>query len=175
MGEPLDELYFKWLYSQVADPRIVRTYRTYWRLLRLLYTKEFVWTVPNDDNRIEDGKDLRYEFIDQSQLMDVDIGWMNLGCSMLELLIGISRKLSFSAEGEPRLWFWELINNLGLSKLTDAAHFVDETVLDTLDAVIWRTYHYNGTGGLFPLKGPCADQRRVELWYQMSAYILEKV
>jgi hypothetical protein len=31
----------------------------------------------------------------------------------------------------------------------------------------------NGTGGLFPLKMPKVNQRRVEIWYQMSAFIEE--
>lgn len=173
MEAPIDELYFTWLYGVVADPRIKRTYRTYWRLFKLLYTKEFVWIVPNDDNRIEDGKELRYEFIDHQKLMDVDHGWMNLGCSMLELLIGLSRRLAFETDSEPRVWFWRMLENLDLEKFNDGAHFTDEMVQEKLDAVIWRTYKHNGEGGLFPLSQPCKDQRDVELWYQMSAYILE--
>ena len=31
----------------------------------------------------------------------------------------------------------------------------------------------NGTGGLFPLKRPRVNQRRVEVWYQMSEYLME--
>jgi hypothetical protein len=170
---PIDELYFTWLYGLVLDPRIKKTYRTYWRLFKLMYTKEFVWIVPNDDNRIEDGKDLRYEFVDHQKLMDVDIGWLNLGCSMLELLIGLSRRLSFETEGEPRLWFFKLLENADLTKFNDGYHFTDDMVNDRLDAIIWRTYGPTGEGGLFPLRNPCDNQRYVELWYQMSAYILE--
>ncbi len=173
MKAPIDELYFTWLYGLVVDPRIKKTYRTYWRLFKLMYTKEFVWIVPNDDNRIADGKELRYEFIDHQKLMDVDLGWMNLGCSMLELLIGLSRRLSFEAEGEPRAWFFRLLENVGLDRFNDGYHFVDEMVNEKLDAIIWRTYSITGEGGLFPLRQPCHNQRNVELWYQMSAYILE--
>lgn len=173
MAEPLDELYFKWLYSQVDDSEEKNPKYTYWRLLRLFYTKEFVWFVPNDDNRLEDGKDLRYEFIDDLELQDVDRGWTNLGCSMLELLVGLSRKLSFEADGPARYWFWQLIGNLGLYSYNDEKRFRDHEVEAVMDRVIFRTYDYNGVGGLFPLKHPDRDQRRVELWYQMSAYILE--
>src|SRR5687768_18597032 len=102
MQAPLDELYFTWLYSQVADPRVKNPSRTYWRMLKLLFVKEFVWIVPNDDNRIEDGKDLRLEFVDQQKIMNVDFGWMHLGCSMLELLVALSRRLSFEARSEER-------------------------------------------------------------------------
>ncbi len=172
---PLDELYLTWLYSQVGDTRVKNRNRTYWRLLKLLFTKEFVWIVPNDDNRIADGTDLRYEFVDQSNLDDVDQGWINLGCSFLEILVGLSRRLYFQEEREPREWFWEMINNLGLIKHTDDASFSNEEVNDILERVIWRIYQPNGEGGLFPLRHAPADQRNIEIWYQMCAYLLERV
>jgi len=58
----LDDQYFEWLYSQVADVRIRKGPRTYWNLLRQLFATEFVWHVPNDDNRAYDGRDLRFEW-----------------------------------------------------------------------------------------------------------------
>lgn len=173
MRPPLDELYFNWLYSQVDDRRIKHPSRTYWRLCKLMYTREFLWSVPNDDNRIEDGKELRYEFVDNERLMDVDIGWMRLGCSMLELLVALSRRLHFVTDVEPRLWFWRLVENLSLRGYTDNKSYADMEVIDILDAVIWRTYSESGEGGLFPLRNAQQDQRRVEIWYQMNAYVLE--
>lgn len=138
-----------------------------------MYTKEFLWSVPNDDNRIEDGKELRYEFVDDEKLMDVDISWIRLGCSMLELLVALSRRLHFITEVEPRRWFWQLVENLGLRSYTDQMTYSDQEVVDVLDVFIWRAYNYNGEGGLFPLRRPQKDQRRVEIWYQMNAYVLE--
>jgi hypothetical protein len=181
MEQPLDELYFQWLYSQVGDPRIKNPNRTYWKLLLQLYKKEFIWFVPNDDNRIEDGKDLRYEFVDAAELQDVDLDWVRLGCSMLELLIGLSRRLAFEAEGEPRDWFWHLIENLGLILITDKrmqnedfARGYNDLIDLVLDRVIYRTYGPDGNGGLFPLRHTQNDQRKVELWYQLSEYVLER-
>ena len=174
MDEPLDELYFKWLYSQVGDPRIRNRNRTYWTILKQLYTKEFVWFVPNDDNRIQDGKELRYEFVDSEQLEDVDLNWVHLGCSMLELLVGLSRRLAFEAEGQPRDWFWHLMENLGLCEYNDSYRYSEEGVDEILDRIIWRTYRRDGHGGLFPLRRAKKDQRLIELWYQLSAYVLER-
>lgn len=171
---PLDELYFTWLYSQVGDTRVKNPNRTYWGMLKQLYLKEFVWVIPRDDNRIEDGKDLRYEFVDQSDLSDVDPGWIHLGCSMLELVVGLSRRLSFEIDGEPRDCFWELIGNLGLLKYNDNRPLPEDDIEELLDRVIWRTYEPSGKGGLFPLEHAEEDQRKVELWYQLSAYVLEK-
>lgn len=175
MPAPLDELYFTWLYEQVADSSAVDPSRTYWHLIRFLYKKEFVWMIPNDDNRVEDGKDLRVEFAEQSNLRRVDRGWMRLPCSFLELLIGLSRRLSFNYKGEPRGWFWHMLGNIGLGQCTDVRLLPAQDIDEVLDRVIWRTYEPNGIGGLFPLQEPCQDQRSVELWYQLSAYILEQV
>ena len=173
MEKPLDELYFVWLYGQVGDPGIKNPRRTYWKILKQLYNKEFVWIVPNDDNRVADGRDLRYEFVDQSGLTDVDPGWVNLGCSMLELLIGLSRRLSFEVDGEPRDWFWRLMQNLNLSNYNDRDFIPYSQVDCALDTVIWRNYSPDGLGGIFPLRDPHQDQRKIELWYQMHAYLLE--
>lgn len=142
-------------------------------MLRLLYVKEFVWFVPNDDNRIEDGKDLRIEFVDREEAV-ADQGWMRLGCSMLELLMGLSRRLAFETDGEPRYWFWEMIDNMGLRGYTDRSRFTDDSINEILDAIIWRTYSETGEGGIFPLQNPHEDQRKIELWYQMAAYVLER-
>lgn len=178
MKKPLDELYFTWLYGQVGDVEIKNPSRTYWKMLKHLYTKEFVWIIPNDDNRIEDGRDLRQEFVDDLRLRHIDQDWMGLPCSVLELMIVLSRRLAFEAEGEPCDWFWELIHNLGLDKYNDAIRLpesdVEDDIEETLDQVIFRVYDRRGRGGFFPLRRGCPDQRDVELWYQLSAYVLEK-
>lgn len=169
---PLDELYLTWLYAQVGSVVEKSPSQTYWKVLRKLYTKEFVWIVPNDDNRADDGRDLRVDFLTYEDL-DVDRHWMDMPCSMLELLIGLARRLAFEVDGEARTWFWRLMENLGLDKYNDNT-LVPEHELDRiLDEVIWRTYNRRGHGGLFPLRRSRQDQREVELWYQMQAYLLE--
>ena len=177
MDEPLDELYLNWLYANIGSVKARNPERTHWSLARQLYKTEFVWLIPNDDNRVEDGRDLRYEFIEQYGIRP-DTEWMSLGCSMLEMLIALSRRLSFEAEGEPREWFWQLLENLDLAHHTDAhcslsPRLCEERITETVNDVIWRTYLPNGHGGLFPLEEAEEDQRDVELWYQLCAYVLE--
>lgn len=172
MNKPLDELYLSWLYECVADPKIANPSRTFWNLLQHLFTKEYVWLIPNDDNRVEDGRALRDEFIEDLGLDDVDPDWLNLGCSMLEMMVALSRRLSFLAEGEPRDWFWHLIDNLGLN-IADNQRFPRSRVEEVLDRQIWRMYKSNGAGGLFPLRHPRRDQRDVEIWTQLNAYLQE--
>lgn len=176
MDGPLDEQYLTWLYSQVSPVTLKNPARTHWSLIRDLYTKQFVWIVPNDDNRVVDGQDLRREFVEVCQISNPDPDWMDLGCSMLEMLIGLSRRLAFEADGEPRVWFWHLIETMDLYQFNDknydkkAQRIIDET----LDRIIWRRYEPDGKGGLFPLRNPPMDQRDVELWYQLSAYLVEQ-
>lgn len=173
MSPPLDELYLTWLYSETGSVRLRTPSRTHWALLRQLYTKEFVWLIPNDDNRVEDGKELRYEFLELHDIQDAEQSWIEIGCSMLEVMIGLSRRLAFEAEGKPRDWFWVLVKNLNLFDGNDKTPLRDDYVSDVLDRVIWRTYLPDGSGGLFPLKEPEDDQRERELWYQLSAYVIE--
>jgi hypothetical protein len=175
MNAPLDELYLTWLYSQVGSTRTRSKERTYWHLLRQLYTTEFVWLIPNDDNRVNDGKELRDEFLDDHHIRDVDPHWMNEPCSFLEMMIALSRRIAFQVDGKTRDWFWHLIENLDLQRCNDA-YFNEQlsaVVTETVDRVIWRQFYFNGHGGLFPLRNPERDQRKVEIWYQMHAYLIE--
>lgn len=167
MTRELDGLYFEWLHDLVCPGK-----KTHTKMLDQLFHKEFVWIITNDDNRAEDGKYLRREFLD-TQGLEGDSDFINIGCSMLELLIALSRRLAFEAEGEPRDWFWCLIKNVGLYGYVDEKRYPEERVDEILDRIIWRTYSPNGRGGLFPRNDPEEDQREIELWYQMNGYLLD--
>lgn len=175
MNKPLDELYLEWLYGQFDDSKEKNKSRTYWNLANILFKKEFIWLIPNDDNRVEDGRYLRHEFIDDLDLADVDPDWMGLGCSVLEMLVALSRRLAFLGEGgEPADWFWHMIDNLNI-RYNDRHRIPEQFVDDVLTTLICRTYKRNGAGGLFPLKRPRQDQREVEIWSQLNAYLNERV
>lgn len=175
MDQPLDELYLRWLYKQVGRAGSTSS-RTHWDLFRKLFTTEFIWIVPNDDNRVEDGRELRLEFIEESDHLEVDASWLGLGCSVLEMLIALSQRLSFEAEGEAREWFWLMLRNLKLERFNDSRFSHEDADYEVgliLETLIWRNYNRTGHGGLFPLQNPQEDQRKVEIWYQLSAYLAE--
>lgn len=179
MNEPIDEQYFVWLYSQIGSVKTRTGNRTHWQLLKQLHEMEFSWFIPNDDNRVEDGKDLRDEFFRENNVRGEYPEWEGLECSFLEMLIALSRRLSFEADGEPRWWFWHLLENLELTRWNDAIYDIEEPshwidVEEKAERVINRTYDYYGNGGLFPLDNPSEDQTQVEIWYQLSAYIIER-
>lgn len=174
MDAPLDEQYLSWIYEKVASVKLTSRSRTYWSLFRFLYTREFVWLVPNDDNRVEDGRELRYEFLDDAGITHVDKRWMDLGCSVLEMIFAVSRIAAFEDDRDPKQWFWEIIKNLGLERQTDI-RFNESYTGDVVETLIWRNYEPSGRGGMFPLQGRgYPDQREVEIWYQLSAYLLER-
>lgn len=170
---PLDEMYYTWLYRQVGSVNITHPSRTFWALFKLLFKKEFIWIVPNDDNRAEDGKALRAEFLEQERVGRVERDWMRYGCSMLELLVGIARRMEFEAERDVEYWFWYLLQNVGLERYSDNVYNIDNEVDAKLDMIIWRTYAPDGCGGLFPMQHPQEDQRQVEIWYQMCTWLIE--
>ena len=180
MNTELDELYLRWLYSQIRPISVKNPARTNWSFAKQLFEKEFIWLIPNDDNRLADGRDLRDEFfMDYSvDVNTVPEDWLDLGCSMLEMLVALSRRLAFMSGGEPRDSFWIFVENLEIGACYDTDYRKDRDLVHKIDAildrVIWRTYDYDGAGGLFPLMHPPRDQTKTELWYQMSAYVLEQ-
>lgn len=168
--------YFDFLCSLVG-----RSYE-YERLLEELHGIEFYSLVPNDHNRGEDGKYIRHEFIDE--VGPTGSPYLPQGeCTILEMLIGLSRRLEFETtqsrwERTASAWFWILIDNLGLSDCTDQNYLEcsfgdDKYVTSVINRMLSRDYEFDGNGGLFPLKYPQQDQRRVEIWYQMTYWVIE--
>ena len=94
--------------------------------------------------------------------------------SFLEVLIGLSARVAFMVNGDSKEWAWKLIENIGLHRMADQLDEQDiDMIHNILDTVIWRTYGIDGVGGFFPLTTVNDDQTRIEIWYQMAAYIEE--
>lgn len=172
MPEPLDEMYLAWLYGQVSNVHRRSSRRTHWALMSTLHDCEFVALVPNDDNRIEDIKELKVEFLHDAEIPNIDRAWLE-NVSFLELLVVLARMLDFETDSGVEFCFTLLLANLGLSDLNDSVEFNPDEVRATVDKVVSRTYEPNGQGGLFPLRWPPEDQREIDLWYQLNAYVIE--
>ena len=181
---PLEEAYFTWLCSFVGSVLSRDRRHTHVKLLRILHKTPFVYFVPNDENRAMDGCYLREEFLAGSPEYAADVDWMTLECSFLEMLIALAHVADF--ETDPGVvpdgvkgWFWIFLENLKVHDYTDAAFldgdaaFIEEDISNILNTVNMRTYSRNGEGGLFPLNHARKDQRKNEIWHQLSAYLLE--
>lgn len=179
MHVPADEVeqhYFHWLCHIVrADVPA----NSYWELCRVLYEEPFVPRVANDDNRATDCEVLRDEF--ESLVAYPEYPFRAKPCRFLEMMIALAWRIQDSMcdpEDDRRVeWFWTMVDNLRLADLKDSRwKYMDgrDEVRKAVARVNDRTYSRNGDGGLFPLEYPMRDQRKVELWYQANAYLLEK-
>lgn len=174
-GVSIQEEYFVWLGEKVG---LFREGESYWLLGRALHKKAFYWTVPNDDNREEDGKMLRYEFMAEHSYPQVN--YIDGQVSVLEVLIALAMKIEVyqtedSSGTETSEWFWIMLGNLGLVEYTDKNYANNSVaqVEEILNMFLDRSYDQYGNGSLFPIPGSKKDLRTVEIWYQVSQYIIE--
>lgn len=164
----MNDLYFKWLCNKVCDEDDFNAYKD---LLMCLYTIPFKVSplAPMDENRINDCYTLRDEFFMWNPEMNknTDLGEI----SVLEVIIELCRRMLYILDGyllTENVLFYELMDNLNV--LNDRN--IDLIRLK-VEMFIARQYDSNGNGGLFPLQNPTKNQRYVELWYQMQAYLDE--
>ena len=185
------ESYFWYLISIINDERDICS--NYNSLLQKLYSTEFIWSNPMDSNRAVDGLDLRYTFAKTTAekkwvlnvLCDIDESMEpNSHANVLEVLVALAKRIEDDimhrelVGDRTSIWFWAMIRNSGLYEITDSAYIDSAKTCDNyveyrLDCIMNRKYESNGFGGLFPLIDPKEDQRNVEIWYQMAAWINE--
>lgn len=164
--------YRNWLLKKVKQYRKLDNYSF---LFEYLHNYPFSWSLSMDENRAEDGKYLRENFEDEMGIPD---GIVLCGtCTTLEMLVALAIRMDKEYIGEPgepdpSSIFIELLNNLGLWKY-DNRRFTASKVNQILQVWMSRSFEYNGKGSLFPLKEASRDQRKIEIWDQMNAYIYE--
>lgn len=160
------DLYFNWLLGIVCNSVQSRKYE---KVLRVLFNTPFrsMEYMSMDDNRIEDGLNLRRYFKDETHITLLDTE-----CSVLELMIALAQRCEHdimyddSIGDRSTLWFWKMFDNLGLNK-----DMTERQVFDVLDIFIHRNYSKNGSGGLFKTDDPNIDMRELEIWAQMNVYL----
>jgi len=157
--------YFDWLYEQVNRG-------DYLKLCAWLHNIPFQVEIELDANRVGDVDEMRRMFMSHH---DTYYGDLHLpDATIFEILVVMAQKANFMTNGPVTAWFQRFIDNLGLGRYVDDGF---ESHSRQVDRIIGhfnnRTYRPDGQGGLFPLTRPAADQRRIELWYQMGAYLRE--
>lgn len=169
------ENYFEYLRSFTVDENHV----DYIELLRELYATPFYWKLRNDENRANDGVNLRYRYEDET---GHDISNLyGMQCSMLEFLVALAYRIENDIMWDPdegnrtSYWFWLMVKNLGLEGMRDGVFGPDSSmgIRHNCDVFMSREYWRDGFGGIFPLKYSNVDQKRVEIWYQMHSYLQE--
>ena len=173
-GDQINDEYFEYLCELVDTIRFARQ-NSYKKLLMHLHNIEFTWFVPNDDNRADDGIQLRRRFaLDRD---DISLQrYLNGPCSVLEMMVALSVRCEEGTMDNTDYgnrtgqWFWGMINNLGLNSMRDS-NFDRNYVDDVIARLLNREYEPDGKGGLFTVKHCSHDLRTVEIWTQLSWYL----
>lgn len=146
----------------------------YDKLMEQLHESPFEAVLERDNNRIKDGLDLRQRFLIEN---GINGNFYEHPVSVLEVLIALAIRIDSEFLGNPNdprpdFIFWDMIRNLGLDKF-DNKHYNSDEIYRILGIWINRTYDFYGNGSIFPLnkKSGCSDQRKNEIWTQMTAYI----
>jgi hypothetical protein len=161
--------YFQWLLAKVNADK-------YGALCDEMHNVIFDARIPNDDNRASEGRDLRREYLNAKGLREPDwYQWLAPEASIFEMLVALTNRAGFQTSMPDHVWFEIFLENLGFSKFQDDVYCTQyaREVSIALTKFNQRRYRADGSGGLFPMRKPPSDQRRVEIWYQMCEYMAE--
>lgn len=173
--DAVNNKYFDWMYDIVCGSRFARGI-SYRKLLMRLHSIDFVYSIPKDANRAEEGMDLRYRFAyEHLNIKDAE-RQITGPCSVLEMMIALALRCEETIMDDPELgdrtgqWFWGMITNLGLGGMEDS-RYDREYVDSVVERFLNREYESNGKGGLFTVRDHKMDMRDVEIWWQMCWFL----
>ena len=170
----INDEYFEYLYQLIDAKRFARSV-SYRKLLMRLHDIEFTYFVPYDDNRADDGIQLRRRFALTRNNMSL-ANYISGPCSVLEMMVALAVRCEETIMDDALMgnrtgqWFWGMVHNLGLSPMTDSK-FDKRVVDDIITCFLNREYEPDGRGGLFTVKHCDYDMRTVEIWCQLSWYL----
>lgn len=168
--------YYRWLIKNYVSRPATNLVDKYTIVLKLLHKTEFKVICLMDRNRVDGCLNRRVNY-DYNLMTDHQIS-----VSLLEIVIELSVEMyelgqGYSWNKSQQEWFWLLLANAGLLAYDRTIAYLEPTSVDDLQKHIHiinnRQYNTDGSGGFFTLKDNREDQRMVELWYQMSAYMQE--
>lgn len=180
--------YQRWLVNQV-DRTSTNPYNEFGKREReagLTYSKlyEYLWEVEFDpinmkvldENRWEDGRELRSEFAYQTgkdrYFIYEDIPGP---CTMFEFLAALAMRVEFVMQDpdlgdRTYLWFMNSLKSLGLYFSLDWCY--DQGYVEyVLDRFMDVKYKSDGRGGVFYIPDTSRDLRDLQIWDQMTHYI----
>lgn len=152
--------YFCWLLDRIGV--LTGDKQDYILLCQHLFSVDYFWVFDLDSNREAAGKNLRKEFADETMIYEDEVMSISEPCKVLEMLIGLAHKIQELYEGSEESWFWEMMENIGLSEFDDRnydAKYVDQIISE------WLNY---SKGSLFP------PYTNTSIWDQMNKYMHDK-
>lgn len=174
--------YLGWLESFTIDDQLLTSNRSYSKLLRTLWDIPFHGAIGNDNDRGEEGLELRVRYNDilsdkagEGYFVTPDVRDIFGECRVLEMLIALSMHMydlmqDMGIYNSVSRWFWEIMRNVGFVKYDDRLYtprirnIVKKTVYDIMDL---NAEGLGKSGGWFN----SYDWRDIEIWYQMHEYL----
>ena len=175
LKDSINDEYFEWIYNLVTNDRFSRDI-SYRKLLMTLHEIEFIFTIPKDRNRAEDGIALRHRFTLACGYEDMSIYLYTRPCSVLEMMVALAIRCEENIMDDASIgdrtgqWFWGMIKNLGLGFMSDH-RFDGRYVEERIACFLNRDYDPDGQGGLFTIRHCDRDLREVEIWYQLCWHL----
>lgn len=138
-------------------------------LFKYLYKVNYIWTIPLDKNRAQDGIDLRclYANLYHLSIDEYNVIFGEEPCSVLEMLVAFAIRIEndfmASAEGDrTSVWFEMMIGNLfGVDDLKNNRGKIDHALLA----------FFNHEISPFPISGQILN---MQLWDQLNHWLLMK-
>ena len=122
--EKMKREYFEWLihFVECKDHR---------ELLYFLFSVDFVYNIPMDGNRYEDGINLRYRYADEKGYHYRYVSaWIDdVPCSMLEMMVALALRIEEHIVADPEIGdqtsklFKVMLKSSGLYDLTDEKYY----------------------------------------------------
>ena len=174
LRDRINDDYFEFLCELIDSTRFSKRV-SYRKLLMRLHDIEFTYFVPYDDNRADDGVQLRRRFALMRENMSLS-DYISGPCSVLEMMVALAVRCEETIMDDALMgnrtgqWFWGMIHNLGLSPMSDYK-FDREYVDNVITRLLNREYEPDGEGGLFRVRNCDRDMRTVEIWCQLSWYL----
>lgn len=151
-------------------------YKEYSKLFDFLMDQEFIYYIPGDKNRIDDGYYQRLTYMKENDISDLD--FEDKFTSVLEVLVAFAIRIDHDWIGDPDdprpdIIFVEMLENLDIFYDNSSFYYRDANI--KISNWLSRLFDRNGVGSIFPLKQNVSriDQRKVEIWMQMTAYLRE--
>lgn len=157
----------------------------YLHLCEALQGIYFVSLVEFDENRVEEGKELREEWADSfcGDTSALEGELIPYTCTAMEMIIVMARRMCYEMsdsqfEAGTGKWVMELLENAGLTAYRNDIYEADpegsaNRIKWIMNAIIYRKYLYNGDGSFFPVAYSRTDVRKQELLVQMNNYLAE--
>lgn len=163
-------------YTEYLSNLVGLPYKEYSKLLTCLMDLEFLYYIPGDRNRREDGLYQRVNYIREKDISNYDLE--DRFVSVLEVLVAFAIRIDHDWIGDPDeprpdIIFIEMLENLDIFYSNEFFYYRDTVI--KVNRWLDREFDFNGVGSIFPLKLNVSriDQRKVEIWMQMTAYLRE--